>query len=301
MLLQLLLGPFAALYTCGLPGLLLVPTLVGGALVLYLAAEVTPEIGTADLIVASVASALVGLWAVLLMGMTVWRNPEALFVAAPWRAGAGAGAAPRCAFTGARPTRRCPSCHARVAEGGWHGGDRLVGGLGATVLRWDSAKAAVAAGEGGAGGADAPARLGAARAALDEALDLRGNFLSCAVGPCCVGCATWFKAFSLAPRLSMSLALAALFLAFLPWAFLAFLDLIGGLGAALKVVTGSAAAGFAGAALLVQARALGRAAAFMARHSARLPTLRPRRPLPLAGAKGALVRVLCATPWDPLL
>ena len=59
--------------------------------------------------------------------------------------------------------------------------------------------------------------------------------------------------------------------------------------------------GFGAAALLVQARALVRANAFMCKYGEKVPALRPLVAVPPSSWRAAAVRALCATPWDPLL
>jgi hypothetical protein len=179
-----------------------------------------------------------------------------------------------------------------VHETAFHLADRrVVAPVGETILRWDLAAAAAEA-EGD--------NLERVRAALDEALDLRGNVYSQGVTACCIGCATWQKCFNLAPRLSLSFALAALSYAYIPWAFASFLELIGTAGAVVKGVTGCMAVALACAALLVQVRALGRANAFMAWHKGEVPALRPLVGVAQRGAGAALARAAFSTKWDPL-
>ena len=132
-------------------------------------------------------------------------------------------------------------------------------------------------------------------------MDYRGNMYTQSVSHCCIGCATWQKCFNLAPRLSLSLALTALFFAYVPWAFTSFLELIKGAGPIVKMITGSASVGFALAALLVQIRALGRTAAFLSNHSEAVPGLRPVKMMRKRKVTDALWKVLFSTTWDPLM
>lgn len=162
--------------------------------------------------------------------------------------------------------------------------------MGETILRWDLAKQATEMDD-----------VDKGRAALDEAMDFRGNLFTESVGGCCIGCATWQKCFNLAARLSLSLALSALFFAYIPWAFTSFLVLIDRAGAIVKMVTGSVAVGFAIAALLVQTRALGRANAFLSKHQESVPALRPLKKVSETGWGAAVGRALFSTRWDPLM
>ena len=59
----------------------------------------------------------------------------------------------------------------------------------------------------------------AARRELDTALDLRGNFVWCALSACCAGCAAWQRTCALLPRLAAMLAAGAACAACAPWAF----------------------------------------------------------------------------------
>ena len=176
-------------------------------------------------------------------------------------------------------------------EQAFHSADRFIAlPVGENILRWDLAKAATEMED-----------VDKGRPALDEALDFRGNIFTESVGGCCIGCATWQKCFNLAARLSLSLALTAMFFAFIPWAFTSFLVLIGRAGAIAKMVTGSVAVGFALAALLVQIRALGRANVFLSKHQENVPALRPLREVSQTGFGGAFGRLFFSTRWDPLL
>jgi len=121
------------------------------------------------------------------------------------------------------------------------------------------------------------------------------------VSQSCIGCATWQKCFNLAPRLSLSLALTALFFAYVPWAFPSFLELLKDGGAIIKMITGSTSVGFAFAALLVQVRALGRAAVFLSKYSENIPALRPPKVMRMSKAADTLWKFLFSTPWDPLM
>ena len=67
----------------------------------------------------------------------------------------------------------------------------------------------------------------AARRELDAALDLRGNFVWCALSACCAGCAAWQRACGLLPRLAAVLAAGAACAAFAPWAFTRSLTALG--------------------------------------------------------------------------
>lgn len=58
-----------------------------------------------------------------------------------------------------------------------------------------------------------------ARRQLDQALDLRGNYLFGCIGSCCIGCATWKRCFLMLPQWSMVLAAMGLTGALVPWAF----------------------------------------------------------------------------------
>ena len=163
---------------------------------------------------------------------------------------------------------------------------------GETVLRWDLA--------GNAAENEDPDSA-QVRAALDEALDLRGNIYTQCVSDCCIGCATWQKCFNLAPRLALSLALSAMFFAYVPWAFTSFLQLIGSGGGIVKMITGSLSVGLAVTALLVQVRALGRANAFLSRHTAQVHEMHPLKAIPETGIGAVLSKILFSTKWDPLL
>jgi hypothetical protein len=165
--------------------------------------------------------------------------------------------------------------------------------VGETILRWDLASPIAES--------DDITNLDAARSTLDEAMDYRGNMYTQSVSHCCIGCATWQKCFNLAPRLSLSLALSALFFAYVPWAFTSFLELISGAGSIVKMITGSASVGFAAAALLVQVRALGRATAFLAKHSEAVPALRPLKLMRRRKGTDTLWGILFSTHWDPLM
>jgi hypothetical protein len=72
-------------------------------------------------------------------------------------------------------------------------------------------------------------------------------------------------------------------------------------GVVVKIIGGSLAVGCAAGALIVQARALGRANAFMSKYGEAVPALRPLVRVQLSGGEGFMQRVLCATPMDPLL
>ncbi|KAG7669875.1 hypothetical protein Ndes2526B_g06242 [Nannochloris sp. 'desiccata'] len=164
---------------------------------------------------------------------------------------------------------------------------------GETVLRWDRASAVAES--------DDTTNVEKIRSALDEAIDFRGNVYSQSVSHCCIGCATWQKCFNLAPRLSLSLVLTALFFAYVPWAFPSFLELIKGGGSIVKMITGSASVGFAAAALLVQVRALGRATAFLSKYSEKVPALKPLEAMRRRKDTDALWKLLFSTAWDPLM
>jgi hypothetical protein len=132
-------------------------------------------------------------------------------------------------------------------------------------------------------------------------MDFQGNMYSQSVSHSCIGCATWQKCFNLAPRLSLSLALTALFFAYVPWAFPSFLELINGGGSIVKMITGSASVGFAAAALLIQIRALGRAAAFLSKYSEIIPALRPPRVMRWRKDTDTWWKFFFSTAWDPLM
>ncbi len=198
------------------------------------------------------------------------------------------------ATPGLRPRYRCPSCQCRINEKAFHESDKfIVLPVGETILRWDLASAAAES--------DDTTNLERIRATLDEAMDYRGNMYTQSVSYCCIGCATWQKCFNLAPRLSLSLALTALFFAYVPWAFTSFLELIKGAGSIVKMITGSTSVGFAVAALLVQVRALGRASFFLSKHSEKVPALRPLKMMRTNRVTDALWKMLFATTWDPLM
>jgi len=72
----------------------------------------------------------------------------------------------------------------------------------------------------------------AARAALDAALDLRGNFVWAALSACCAGCAAWQRCCALLPRLALALACGGALAACAPWAFARSLVLLGGFAGA---------------------------------------------------------------------
>lgn len=63
---------------------------------------------------------------------------------------------------------------------------------------------------------DAPA-IG--RIQLDEALQLRGNFLLGGVGNACIGCVIWQKCFYILQKLAATLACFGFLAACTPWAF----------------------------------------------------------------------------------
>jgi hypothetical protein len=187
---------------------------------------------------------------------------------------------------------RCPSCQCRVHQNAFRGPEPGVQfAFGETVLRWDNAKVAI----------DTATSTEQGRAALDEALDYRGNMYTQRLTACCIGCATWQKCFNLAPRLSLSLATAALFFAYVPWGLLEFLDVVGAASVFIKAIAGCTAVALATTALLVQVRALGRSLAFLAAHADKMPTIGYRPQLPHKGLAAAIIRMAFATPWDPLM
>lgn len=63
---------------------------------------------------------------------------------------------------------------------------------------------------------DAPA-IG--RIQLDEALQLRGNFLLGGVGNACIGCVVWQKSFHILQKLASTLACLGFISACAPWGF----------------------------------------------------------------------------------
>jgi len=138
---------------------------------------------------------------------------------------------------------------------------------------------------------------------MDEVLDLKGNVFSQGVASCCIGCATWQKSFNLGPRLSLSLVLASMFFAYVPWGFPSFLALLGRGGVVLKIASGSLAVAFATSGLLIQLRALGRANAFMSKYQTTIPSFQPfvqtSRCFPTMTA--AYDNILFSTMWDPLM
>jgi hypothetical protein len=193
---------------------------------------------------------------------------------------------------GLRPSARCPCCQVRTHETAFHRPDRLLNFPGeATVLRWDTAKAAILT-EG------TPQDVIKARSTLDEALDLRGNQYFGTLTACCVGCATWHRCFNLAPRISLTLALAALFYAYVPWAFATFLKLVGSAtGAGVQIACGTLAGGFGLAALLIQVQALCRANAFLIKYQDRIPALQPMFPEPSSALGRWVLRMVSTAPW----
>lgn len=196
---------------------------------------------------------------------------------------------------GLRPSLRCPSCHCLVHKTAFRNSERFSQQAHEVILRWDSAKAAIERAT--------PQTLKESRAELDEALDFRGNVYFQTVTGCCIGCATWQKCFNLAPRLSLSLATASIFYAFVPWAFPEFLNIIGTWGSILKILSGSISVTLATTALLVQLRAFGRALIFLADHCNKIPALQGpiKSPPPRQGMIAYIIRHSFATPWDPLM
>ncbi|PRW59788.1 anaerobic ribonucleoside triphosphate reductase [Chlorella sorokiniana] len=301
------LGPFSTAYVLGPAALLLLPV-VGGMLGVTLGLGVLPgSFRLPDEITAGITGGLVALYFVLLLWMTCWTKVEAFFEATPWLRHCGkmqatAGGrkyATRCPFTGYKPNMRCPSCDARVHDSAFHKTDRLVAfPVGETVLRWDGAKEATEM-------TDGVRDITKARQQLDRFLDLRGNTLFASTTACCVGCATWQRNFNLVPRLTLSLALAALFFAFVPWGFASFLNgdgssgsTIGGAGAkAVVVICEVLAVQYAAAGLLVQLQALLRANDFLHRYRALIPSLKPVLS-PSSRLVALLNRGMLRAPWQ---
>lgn len=330
MIIPTLFAPFSTLYVCGGLAFVVIPIALGSSLAVYLTTNVQPgSIGIADVTSAASATALVGVYFVLLGYMTCWRNYESCFSTFPWRNASEPSKKTvgkrayqiKCPFTGQQrtpdfplplmpglrtrcqltfftctcagliPGLRCPSCQCRVHERAFHTKDRFIElPAGETVLRWDTAKLATQNADTTKGRID-----------LDEAVDFRGNIFSQAVSGCCIGCATWQKCFNMAPRLSLSLTLASMFFAYVPWAFSSFLLLIKEGGVVLKISSGALSVGLAAAGLTVQMKALGRANYFLVKHAATIPGLQPLCQVAQEGLRGRIQRALFATPWDPML
>ncbi|KAL4422168.1 hypothetical protein ABPG77_006857 [Micractinium sp. CCAP 211/92] len=300
-----LAGPASSVYVLGPAATLLLPS-VGAMLGVNLGLGVHPGFYTKpDKITSAVTFFFVACYFLLLFYMTFWRKVEAFFAYTPWlrhngRMHASVGGrkyATRCPFTGEAPTMRCPSCGASVHDDAYHKPDRLVSiAMGETVLRWDAAKLAT----------EQDGDLGKARRTLDAILDFRGNMLFGTVTGCCTGCAHWQRCFNLLPRLSLSMAFAGMFFAFIPWAFASFLSgnstgssigrsAIGGGGAkAVHTICNVLAVAYAQAGLMVQLHALLRANDFLAKHRAAIPSLKPLFCTP----RSKLVRYLLRAPWE---
>lgn len=256
--------------------------------------------GAGDIASAATATLLVATYFALLLYMTCWHNFECYFSSVPWcavseKAKKQVGKRAyqmKCPFTGLRPKYRCPSCACRVHDSAFHTADRFIAlPYGETPLRWDLAKQATES------NIDPPR----ARVVLDQALELRGNTVTQSVSGCCIACATWQKCFNMAPRLSLSLALASMFFAYVPWAFTSFLVLIGTGGSILKIISGTLSVALAFFALIIQLRAFGRMNAFLSKYSSVIPEFSPLWKVYESGVNAVINKTLFATRWDPLL
>lgn len=114
-----------------------------------------------------------------------------------------------------------------------------------------------------------------------------------------MGCATWQKCFNLAPRCALTLGLASLFFAYVPWGFGSFLASRGAAGTGIQVTVEALALAFGVGSLLVAAQALLRAALFLEHYHRRVPALRPPFALPRRGLGLLAVRVLAQSTWAP--
>ncbi|KAK9831991.1 hypothetical protein WJX81_006784 [Elliptochloris bilobata] len=213
-----------------------------------------------ELLAAAVTLAAGGAAMALAIYLSLWHRLEDNFDAWPWaveqqrRLAAKAVSALACPFTGRDPKLRCPSCGCLAAEGGFHGGDalRAVGFIvGESVLAWPRAAKAL----------EQVVDVVAARRDLDAALDLRGNFMWCALTACCAGCAAWQRTCALLPRLAAVLAAGAAVAACAPWAFARSLAVLGRFAGIVRMAAAALGIFYALAALAVQLHAAAAAAA----------------------------------------
>lgn len=221
----------------------------------------------------------------LILFMTAYRSGEVNFSTVPWRRHAkrlalkgGKTYAARCPFTGLRPTVRCPCCSVEVSDLATRDvKHNFLVNFGSEPLRWGDARRALQSG----------LPLAEARAKLDAALDLRGSHISLSMVPACRGCVAWMRAYRLAPRLALSLAIGSVFFTIAPWAFgsmLADFEAGDGLAAAAYLLSTF----YAVVALLVQLQALARSETFLQEYQATIPALVPLLPK----AQNAFVRLV---------
>lgn len=167
-----------------------------------------------------------------------------------------------CPFSGTLVNRLCPSCGCLVNKEAFKVPRRwLLEFLGQQeALLWKAAKAAVEDDR----SALVPEK---GREELDTLLGFTGNSCTLTVASSCVGCHTWQLCFNVGRRLSLSLALASLFFAYLPWAFLSFFEVVGDAGIVLKVMSGVFAQVLAAAALALETKLVAAAISFLAEYS----------------------------------
>eukprot|EP00890_Picochlorum_soloecismus_P000237 jgi/Picsp_1/1213/NSC_04694-R1_26s proteasome regulatory subunit s2 len=296
MLLTVIFFPLSLVYVGGLSTSILVLLTFSPALAMYITGDTsTVTINAIDYTVISLATSLVGLYVLLLGVCTLYLRLESYFDSVPWQVKNSTCKDKediyKCPFTGLCPTRRCPSCEARVHKNAFVESQKMYSYLGTTcILRWDKAKVAVTR-ENEAGG----------RIQLDEALNFAGNITTLSVSSCCIGCAVWQKCFNLGKRLTLSLALSSLFFTYFSWAFESFLAEIGTTGIVLKIASGTLAVLLASMSLLLEIKINLRAFAFLVQYKNEIPI-----PNFLANIKSeslvnsCLFQGLGSTPFDPI-
>lgn len=218
------------------------------------------------------STALVAIYFMIVALTILHVRLETYFDTTPWRDdwavdGKGndkttTGSSRTCPFSGTIVNRRCPSCGCSVNKKAFKVPRRwLLEFLGQQeVLLWKAAKAAVEVD-------DELLALDERREELDTLLGFTGNACTLSVASSCVGCHTWQLCFNVGRRLSLSLALASLFFAFLPWAFGSFFEVVGVVGIVFKVMSGVLAQVLAAAALALETKLMARAISFLQEYS----------------------------------
>ncbi|WPT14138.1 hypothetical protein PSENEW3_00000269 [Picochlorum sp. SENEW3] len=228
-----------------------------------------------DYVLTSVSSACVALYFLLVGSTILVTRLETYFDTFPWLT-LWEKSTKKCPFTGSPVNRRCPSCGCHVSKDAFKTDDTLLelGGQ-HEILLWKSAKSILCI-----------RNVDLGREKLDDIVSFTGNMATVSTASCCIGCSTWQKCFNLGRRLTMMYALAALFFAFLPWAFTTFSEIIGTAGIVLKIACGILGELFAASALLLEIKNMGKAAKFLLEHTS-LP-----RP-PCISAESQIMKLLC--------
>ena len=213
-----------------------------------------------DYVLTYCSTALVAIY-FLIVGCSVLAvRLETFFEARPWREVTSKSRA--CPFSGSLANRSCPGCGCSVNKTAWKVPKRfLLEFLGQQeALLWKDAKRAIEA--------DRHALIPEqGREDLDTLLGFTGNACTLAVASSCVGCHTWQKCFNVGRRLTLTLALASMFFAYLPWAFSSSLEIIGTTGLVAKVMAGVLAQTLAAAALALETKLMATALSFLAEYA----------------------------------